>query len=193
MEAPARSTVRRCCPAAHRAAAWAAAGRHQPAGAFALLQLVDELLDLRVAHVEPAGPGARALPAPPGAAHRLGRLGGQRRRVELAQAVLDDELEIRKRVRLARIAHALLDVLQELDGLRLVALGLLHARLVVEAELLEAVHVDVLELLELLERVAQVLVLVRGVGLGSELVGEADALERAPADLAVGLCRAASP
>ena len=60
-------------------------------------------------------------------------------------------------------------------------------------ELLEAVHVDVLELLELVERVVQVLVLVRRVCRCQQLVGEADALERAAPNLAVRLRRAPSP
>ena len=118
---------------------------------------------LRIVHVDVRRPRLRPGRLRPCPAWRLRR---QRRRIERAQAVLDDELEVRERVRLARArVDALLDVLQQLDGLGLVALGLEHARLVVLAELLEALHVDLLELLERRERVVEVLVLVRGVGL----------------------------
>src|SRR5438552_12364692 len=81
--------------------------------ALLLLHLLDEPLDLLLAHL--------VAPRP---AHPAGGLGRERRRIERAQAIVGHLLEVRERVVLARFGEALVEALEQLLRAILVPLGL---------------------------------------------------------------------
>src|SRR5262249_20927229 len=108
----------------------------------ALLHLLDEPLDLLLAHLVPTR-----------TTQRTGGLGRQRGGIDRAEAIVRDFLQVRKRVIFARFVDALVDRLEKVLGLVLVPLGLVDARLVVHPELFEAEDVDPFELVKRLDRV----------------------------------------
>ena len=141
---------------------------------MAVLILAQQLLNPRIVHVEAAWTG--------GALRRLGR---QSARIEIAQLVFHDELQVRRAP--ARLPEASREILQKLDGFGLVALGRSDPCLVVDAEIFEIVDLDRLHGLVAGERVVEMLASMLLVGACEKLVGEALTFDGAAPDRPVGL------